>query len=95
MMVLHKRLLGEGHQTYLTITHTRSQDPVSANSQFFFCLDDARFLNHQYTVIGQIVAAMAVVDKIKKGDMADNGAVTNPDKVVKMQTAADAALGKL
>jgi peptidylprolyl isomerase len=73
-----------------TVGMARSSDPNSANSQFFICFADASFLNRQYTVVGQVVSGMDVVDKIKKGAQADNGAVTNPDKIVKMQMASDA-----
>jgi peptidylprolyl isomerase len=73
-----------------TVGMARSSDPNSANSQFFICFADASFLNRQYTVIGQVVSGMDVVDKIKKGSQADNGKVTNPDKIVKMSLAADA-----
>jgi peptidylprolyl isomerase len=47
-------------------------------------------LNGQYTVIGEVASGMDVVDKIKKGVPAQNGAVANPDKIVRMQVAADA-----
>jgi peptidylprolyl isomerase len=76
-----------------TLGMARSQDPNSANSQFFICFDDASFLNGQYTVFGQVVSGMDVVDKIKKG-APGSGTVTNPDKIVKMQLATDAAAGK-
>jgi len=72
-----------------TVGMARSSDPNSANSQFFICFGDASFLNKQYTVVGQVVSGMDVIDKIKKG-AAGSGAVTNPDKIVKMQIAADA-----
>ncbi len=72
-----------------TLGMARSQSPDSANSQFFICFDDASFLNNQYTVFGEVVSGMDIVDKIKKGSKADNGSVTNPDKIVKMQLAAD------
>lgn len=68
----------------------RSQLPDSANSQFFICDGDCSFLTGQYTLFGEVVQGMNVVDKIKKGSKADNGSVTNPDKIVKMQIAADA-----
>jgi peptidylprolyl isomerase len=68
----------------------RSQDPNSANSQFFICFADAPNLNGHYTVFGQVVSGMDVVDKIKKG-ASGSGTVTNPDKIVKMQLATDAA----
>lgn len=73
-----------------TIGMARSQDPNSANSQFFICFGDARFLNGQYTVVGEVVSGMEIVDKVKKGDPAQNGTVKNPDKIVKMQMASDA-----
>ncbi len=77
-----------------TVGMARSQDPDSANSQFFICFGDASFLNGKYTVVGQVVSGMDVVDKIKKGSKENNGAVTNPDKIVKLQIAADAGSGK-
>jgi peptidylprolyl isomerase len=73
-----------------TVGMARAQNPNSANSQFFICFQDCSFLNGQYTVWGQVVSGMEFVDKIKKGDEADNGTVANPDKIVKMQVAADA-----
>ena len=62
----------------------------SANSQFFIMFADAAGLNGQYTVIGQVVSGMDVVDKLKKGPESDNGKVTDPDRIVRMQVAADA-----
>ena len=73
-----------------TVGMARSQSPNSANSQFFICFGDASFLNNQYTVVGQVTAGMDVVDKIKKGDGANNGTVSSPDKIVRMRLAADA-----
>ncbi len=64
----------------------RAQDPNSADSQFFIVFDDARFLDNQYTVWGQVIDGMEHVDKIKRGEP-----VQDPDKIVKMQVAADAA----
>src|SRR5262249_21256055 len=58
--------------------------PDSANSQFFIMFADGAFLNGQYTVIGEVVAGMENVDKIKRGEP-----VVNPDKIVRMQVAAD------
>jgi peptidylprolyl isomerase len=72
----------------------RAQDPDSANSQFFICLADSAFLDGKYTAFGEVISGMDVVDKIKKGPKADNGAVTNPDKIIKMQLASDAAPAK-
>jgi peptidylprolyl isomerase len=57
----------------------------SANSQFFFMFADGASLNGQYTVIGEVAAGMDVVDKIQKGEPP-----ANPDKILKMQVAADA-----
>jgi peptidylprolyl isomerase len=71
-----------------TLGMARTDDPDSANSQFFICLADASFLNGKYTVFGEVTAGMDVVDKIKKGDAAANGAVTDPDKIVKLRLGA-------
>jgi peptidylprolyl isomerase len=68
----------------------RSSSPDSANSQFFICYDGCGPLTGQYTLFGEVVSGMDVVDKIKKGSSAANGQVTSPDKIVKMQIAADA-----
>src|ERR1039458_5354210 len=68
----------------------RTSDPNSANSQFFIMYGDRPSLNGQYTVIGQVGSGMDAVDKIKKGPESANGAVTDPDKILKMQVAADA-----
>jgi peptidylprolyl isomerase len=57
----------------------------SANSQFFIMFDDGAFLNGQYTVIGEVVTGMDVVDKLKKGEPP-----SNPDRIVSMQVASDA-----
>jgi cyclophilin family peptidyl-prolyl cis-trans isomerase len=62
----------------------RSQNPNSANSQFFICFDDARFLDKQYTVWGKVVEGMDNVDKIKRGEP-----VQNPDKITSLKVAAD------
>ncbi len=62
----------------------RSQMPDSANSQFFICLDDAGFLDRQYTVWGKVVTGMDNVDNIKKGEP-----VSDPDSIISMKVAAD------
>lgn len=72
-----------------TIGMARAQDPDSANSQFFITFGDASFLNGQYTVVGTVESGMELVDKIKRGDEAQNGVVANPDKMVKVKIAAD------
>ena len=73
-----------------TVGMARSQDPDSANSQFFICTADSPFLNGNYTVFGEVVKGMDVVDKIKAGTQANNGAVKNPDKIISMRFVPDA-----
>jgi peptidylprolyl isomerase len=68
-----------------TVGMARSRNPNSANSQFFIMFDDGDFLNGQYTVIGEVVTGMDVVDKLKRGEPP-----SNPDRIIKMQVAADA-----
>jgi peptidylprolyl isomerase len=65
----------------------RSQDPNSANSQFFIVFGDAGFLDGQYTAFGEVVSGMDAVDKIKAGTEANNGQVSNPDKIITMRMA--------
>jgi peptidylprolyl isomerase len=67
----------------------RSQDPNSANSQFFIMFAPAPSLDGQYTIIGTVESGMELVDKIKKGDEAQNGVVENPDSMLKVRIAAD------
>jgi peptidylprolyl isomerase len=67
----------------------RASDPDSADSQFFICFAPAPFLDGQYTAFGQVVQGMEFVDKIKRGDPNNNGMVDSPDKIIKMQVAAD------
>lgn len=68
-----------------TLGMARSNDPNSANSQFFICFGPAAFLNGKYTVFGEVVSGMEFVDKIKRGEP-----VKNPDKIIKMQMMEDA-----
>jgi cyclophilin family peptidyl-prolyl cis-trans isomerase len=63
----------------------RSNDPDSANSQFFIVFDDATFLNGKYTVWGEVVEGMEFVDQIKRGEPP-----SDPDKIIRIQVAADA-----
>ena len=77
-----------------TVSMARASDPNSADSQFFIVFAPAPFLDGKYTIWGTVVSGMDNVDKIKKGDQARNGAVTNPDKIIKMQVAADAEKAK-
>jgi peptidylprolyl isomerase len=67
-----------------TVGMARSQDPNSANSQFFITFAPAPHLDGQYTVVGQVIQGMDVVDAIKKGDDAANGLVADPDYMVKV-----------
>jgi len=62
----------------------RAGSPNSANSQFFIMYADGPFLNGKYTVVGEVVSGMDVVDKIKRGEP-----VVDPDKMLKVQVAAD------
>ena len=62
----------------------RSQNPDSANSQFFIVFDDARFLDRQYTVWGKVIEGMENVDQIKRGEP-----VRDPDKMLTVKVAAD------
>ena len=69
-----------------TLSMARSQDPNSANSQFFICFKAAPFLDRQYTVFGKVIEGMENVDKIKKGDENNNGAVSDPDKIISFKS---------
>ena len=73
-----------------TCSMARAQSPDSADSQFFICFADAAFLNGKYTVWGQVTSGMEHIDAIKKGDDDDNGAVDDPDCIIRLQVAADA-----
>ena len=64
-----------------TLSMARSQDPNSANSQFFICFKPSSFLDRQYTVFGKVIEGMEFVDKIKRGE-GDNGSVSDPDKII-------------
>ena len=72
-----------------TLGMARASDPNSANSQFFICFGDASFLDGQYTVFGEVVSGMDVIDKIKAGTQENNGAVDNPDKIVTLRLAGE------
>ena len=71
-----------------TLSMARSQNPNSADSQFFICFADTPHLNGQYTVWGRVIEGMEFVDQIKRGDGA-NGMVSDPDKIIKMRVAGD------
>ena len=68
----------------------RGDSVDSANSQFFIMFAEASSLNNQYTVIGEVVQGMDVVDKLKKASPgSQGGTVTDPDKMTRVQVAAD------
>ena len=69
-----------------TLSMARSADPNSANSQFFICFEPAPFLDRQYTVFGKVISGMEFVDKIKRGDSNNNGAVDDPDKIISFKS---------
>ena len=69
-----------------TLSMARSADPNSANSQFFICFEPAPFLDRQYTVFGKVISGMEYVDKIKRGDSNNNGAVDDPDKIISFKS---------
>jgi len=64
-----------------TLSMARSQDPNSANSQFFICFKASPFLDRQYTVFGKVIEGMDFVDKIKRGEPADD-----PDKIISFKS---------
>ncbi len=66
----------------------RSQNPDSANSQFFIMFDDGHFLNNQYTVFGRVVTGMELVDNIKRG-APQSGKVDDPDRMVSVTVVAE------
>jgi len=84
-----KAEFSQAHHVRGTVSMARAQDPDSADSQFFICFAPAPFLDGKYTIFGQVTSGMEFIDAIKKGDPDRNGAVTNPDRIIKMQVAAD------
>ena len=70
-----------------TVGAARTQNPNTANSQFYICFAPAPFLDGQYTIWGQVVSGMEYVDDLKKGS-GSSGSVSNPDKIIKMRLAA-------
>ena len=71
------------------VSMARAQDPNSADSQFFIVFDNADFLDNQYTLWGYVTEGMEFVDMIKKGNQAQNGSVTDPDKIISLRVASD------
>ena len=72
-----------------TVGMARAQNPNSANSQFFITFAPAPFLDGGYTIVGKVESGMEFVDNIKRGDPAQNGAVTDPDRIISARIAAD------
>ncbi|EJF88939.1 peptidylprolyl isomerase [Bartonella tamiae] len=70
-----------------TLSMARSQNPHSANSQFFICFEDAPWLDRQYSVWGQVIDGMDYVDKLKRGEP-----VSDPDSIIKAHIASDKSL---
>jgi cyclophilin family peptidyl-prolyl cis-trans isomerase len=68
-----------------TVGMARSQDPNSANSQFFIMFEPAPHLDGAYTIVGNVEKGMDLVDKIKKGAAADNGSVADPDRMIRVR----------
>ena len=66
-----------------TLSMARSNDPNSANSQFFICFQPASHLDRQYTVFGKVIKGMEFIDLIKRGS-GSNGEVTEPDKIISL-----------
>ena len=66
-----------------TLSMARSNDPDSANSQFFICFASAPHLDRQYTVFGRVINGMEFIDLIKKGSGPD-GKVSDPDKIISL-----------
>jgi peptidylprolyl isomerase len=67
-----------------TVGMARTNDPNSANSQFFIMFAEGSFLNGQYTVVGEVVSGMEFIDKLKRGEPPGS-----PDRIIHMQVAAD------
>lgn len=72
-----------------TCSMARAASPDSADSQFFIMFDASPHLDGKYSIWGQVVEGMEFVDNIKKGSSLRNGAVDDPDCIVRMQVAAD------
>jgi peptidylprolyl isomerase len=72
-----------------TTSMARSSDPNSADSQFFIMFAPTASLDGKYTVWGAVASGMEYIDQIKKGDSARNGVVSDPDRILRMQVAAD------
>jgi cyclophilin family peptidyl-prolyl cis-trans isomerase len=89
-----KAEFNQAHFVRGTVGLARANDPDSGDSQFFICFKPSPFLDGNYTIFGQVASGMEHVDAIKKGDASRNGQVTNPDRILRMQVAADADKAK-
>jgi peptidylprolyl isomerase len=85
-----KAEFNSAHHVRGTVSMARTNNPNSANSQFFICFKATPFLDGQYTVFGQVISGMEYVDAIKKGE-AGSGTVADPDNIISMKVAADVA----
>ncbi len=83
-----KAEFSQAHFVRGSVGMARSASPDSADSQFFICFAPAPFLDGKYTLFGQVVSGMEYIDAIKKGDP-QSGMVEDPDKIIRMQVAAD------
>lgn len=72
-----------------TCSMARAANPNSADSQFFIMFDRAPHLDNQYSIWGQVVEGLDLVDNIKKGAASRNGSVEDPDRIIKLTVAAD------
>ena len=73
------------------VSMARSNNPDSADSQFFIMFAPARSLDRKYTVWGKVIEGMSLVDGIKRGDRGRNGRVTDPDRIIRIRVASDVA----
>lgn len=73
-----------------TVGMARSQNPDSANSQFFIMFAPAPPLDGEYTIVGKVENGLDLIDSIKRGDPSDNGSVSEPDRIIKARIAGDA-----
>ena len=76
------------HHKRGTVSMARAMDPHSADSQFFICFADCSWLDGQYTVWGEVIEGMELIDHLKKGD-GPNGSVSNPDEIVAVKVVCD------
>jgi peptidylprolyl isomerase len=85
-----KAEFSQAHFERGTVGLARANDPNSGDSQFFICFKPEPGLDGQYAIFGRVTSGMEYIDAIKKGDPYRNGVVDNPDRIIRMQIAADA-----